>query len=65
MPDITLCTNRDCQLATHCYRFMAVPNLEYQSYSKFTPVMLGDRLTCSLFIELNKNQNEPKSSKTT
>lgn len=31
MPDISMCKNYKCSLATHCYRYMAKPD-PYQTY---------------------------------
>jgi hypothetical protein len=35
MPDITMCLNKGCKKAKKCYRFMAEPEPNYQSYSHF------------------------------
>ena len=31
MPDISMCNNCKCAIATHCYRYMAKPDM-WQSY---------------------------------
>lgn len=35
MPDITMCTNMKCPLASECYRARAKPSEEWQAYSCF------------------------------
>ena len=35
MPDITMCTNKDCVIRGKCYRYRAVSEKFYQSYSFF------------------------------
>lgn len=37
MPDITMCANKKCKLRRNCYRFMAIPDNNYQSYAGFVP----------------------------
>lgn len=37
MPDITMCANNECPLRSHCYRYLAVPDECWQSYSYFIP----------------------------
>lgn len=32
MPDITMCSNEECELRIDCFRFMALPNPWRQSY---------------------------------
>ncbi len=34
MPDITMCTNSNCRLRKHCYRYRAIP-ADYQSWGTF------------------------------
>ena len=34
MPDITMCTGKDCEKKKDCYRYMAPPS-KYQSMSDF------------------------------
>ena len=34
MPDITMCSNKNCYVKHKCYRSQAIPNL-YQSYANF------------------------------
>lgn len=38
MPDITMCINKECPLRMKCYRFTAVPTLDWQSYAEYKPV---------------------------
>lgn len=49
MPDITLCTNKECQFAMICERFLAAPSIA-QYYALFEPV--GNE--CEYFIELKE-----------
>jgi hypothetical protein len=56
MPDITLCTNHQCDRRKDCYRYMAEPCSKWQGYScfgalnydrpcpYFTKIMPGDTL---------------------
>ena len=45
MPDITMCTNKDCYKKEDCYRFMANPSKK-QSYSYFLPIQ-----DCFIYID--------------
>lgn len=43
MPDITMCTNKDCELSDTCYRVQAEPS-KMQSYSSYENICTeGDR----------------------
>lgn len=58
MPDITMCTNKDCQLSKDCYRFNAVPS-GFQSYQKFNPFPDEEgKIICDFFIEPKVIENE-------
>ena len=46
MPDIAMCTKRDCPNSQRCYRFMATPS-QRQSYLVPTPLPDG---SCTDFI---------------
>lgn len=35
MPDISMCSDKDCPSAECCYRFMATPSPFLQAYGKF------------------------------
>lgn len=37
MPDMTMCSNRSCEKRASCLRYLAVPDMAYQSYSLFLP----------------------------
>lgn len=37
MVDVTLCMNNHCPLRDKCYRYRAIPDKYWQSYSKFEP----------------------------
>jgi hypothetical protein len=56
MPDITMCTNKDCPLSFSCYRFNAEPNY-MQSYQKFEPQIdeILDEVECDDYIKLRTN----------
>lgn len=43
MADISMCLNDSCRLKESCYRFQAVPNLRWQSYSGFQADGLDDK----------------------
>lgn len=58
MPDISMCTNKECPLSNDCFRFMAEPNPYRQSYNRFEPKVNEEtkKLECEHFILLiNKN----------
>ena len=38
MPDISMCMNSDCPRRYTCYRYRAIPNKKWQSYSNFRPI---------------------------
>lgn len=42
MADITLCTNKTCQLRGTCKRYLQVPDPHWQSYADFKPDGNGD-----------------------
>jgi hypothetical protein len=48
MPDLTLCTNEDCNINYMCYRFKAKPSEYVQSYIRFEPQ--DDH--CEFFIQI-------------
>ena len=35
MSDITMCVNKMCPLKSNCYRYMAMPDEYWQSYTNF------------------------------
>jgi hypothetical protein len=35
MPDITMCTNTNCNKRVTCFRYLAVPKPHNQSFAKF------------------------------
>jgi hypothetical protein len=49
MPDISMCSNKDCPLANRCYRSIAIPNPNWQSYAEF------DQVYCEYFIDVRGN----------
>ena len=53
MPDITMCTNNDCEMSYSCWRFNCPPREHGQSYASFEPKVDTelDEVECDLFIE--------------
>ncbi len=49
MPDISMCSNKQCPLANRCYRGIAIPNPYRQSYTEF------DHIGCEYFIDVKGN----------
>ncbi len=60
MPDISLCTSESCTLKETCYRYKAIPNHYYQSYSNFMQKPDG---TCENYLDLDKQVNGDKPIK--
>ena len=59
MPDITLCTNEDCNINYMCYRFKAKPSEYVQSYIRFEPTNFADGdAYCEEFIYINDNSKQ-------
>lgn len=53
MPDISMCCNRDCPLRAPCYRYRAVPNPDWQAYTRFEPKGVSpDRVDCEWFASV-------------
>lgn len=42
MPDISMCQNEGCPLRDTCWRFLAPPNGERQTYGGFAPEIADD-----------------------
>ena len=38
MPDITMCDNDRCPMRNNCYRFIAVPTPNWQSFAHYEPI---------------------------
>ncbi len=51
MPDIAMCKNETCPLKNECYRFIAIPDEHWQSYTLFDGKDTG---RCFLPIEGRK-----------
>lgn len=49
MPDITMCANDECPLASQCYRHEAEPNEYKQSYAVFEPITICFTVYCHHF----------------
>ena len=57
MKDICMCTG-DCPISEYCYRYMAEPNPQGQSYSNLEDVCLPNNY--SEFIYYKKNERKHK-----
>ena len=58
MPDITMCTNRECPQADNGWRFGCPPSQHLQSYCRFEPEQDDeDDFKCSNKIEYPNYQN--------
>lgn len=55
MPDISMCSNTECELKNECYRFKAKPNPYRQAYADFP----GGK-NCIYFWKINKKEKEKK-----
>lgn len=56
MPDITMCTNKDCVYSLVCERFMAIPN-KLQSYQRFEPKLNEQKkIDCDFYIPIYKSE---------
>ena len=58
MPDITMCTNEDCQLSYSCWRFNCPPSQYQQSYLRFEPKIdeVLDEIDCKMYLETPNNE---------
>ena len=52
MPDFSMCLNKDCPIKEKCYRFMARPDHQYQSYTSFNYNEEG----CHFFYEIEEGK---------
>lgn len=53
MPDITKCTNEDCCMNEHCYRYTCEPKEFHQAYCLFEPeIDHKDDFECAFFEEI-------------
>jgi hypothetical protein len=57
MPDISLCTQKECPKSSECYRFRAIPNEYWQSY--FAPKFGENGCEYFIAIELGDRVKEP------
>jgi hypothetical protein len=59
MPDITMCCNCDCPIRSKCYRYLAKPNQDRQSFAFFEPTEITDYLTkCDMFWQLEPARHD-------
>lgn len=49
MADISMCKGDKCPLTASCLRFNAIPNMEYQAFSKFVYDQIKKQ--CDYYIE--------------
>lgn len=57
MPDITMCKGTKCPISNSCYRFLAKPTNEYQSYFTEVPYDLKTN-KCVYYWKLNGLQTD-------
>ena len=58
MPDIKICTGRDCPLKETCHRYKAIPSEILQSYFEVPPIVLdfdGTKVECKYYWKENKD----------
>jgi len=55
MPDITMCSGNNCELANTCYRYKAERTPRYQSYFCETPIKDGK---CDYYWQFCSNCNQ-------
>lgn len=53
MSDISMCTNKDCDKSSSCYRFLAIPRQGYQSYIDFKTICHAPEY--KFYIEMENN----------
>lgn len=53
MPDISMCSNKECPLREGCYRFLATPSEYWQSYCRFEPNKSGE---CTMYWPVNNRR---------
>jgi hypothetical protein len=53
MADISKCSGANCPLKKTCYRYTAISNEYYQSYSEWFPAKVKNKWTCDGY-ESNK-----------
>lgn len=64
MPDICMCTG-NCPISDYCYRYTAIPNRYWQSYSCLEEVCLSNEENkYSEFIPDNKRIKEDEENST-
>lgn len=56
MPDITMCVNKQCPLGDECYRFMAQPKPQNQSFAFFHSYLDEEDIQwkCNHFIPIKE-----------
>jgi hypothetical protein len=54
MTDISMCQSKDCPKNKDCYRYMALANEQYQSYSDFEVICYNDEFKWFYPIEHRK-----------
>ena len=51
MPDISMCSNMKCEKRNTCYRFLATPTPNWQTYGVFKP---DDKGECEYYWEVRE-----------
>ena len=54
MADIAMCRGRGCASKQSCYRFRALSDGEYQSYSDFDRSPIAERADCAYFWPVDR-----------
>jgi hypothetical protein len=54
MADITMCVNKLCPNASHCYRVTAVPDRFAQSMALFEYTKIDKKVVCDNYIDKGK-----------
>ena len=64
MANIAMCANESCPLKLSCYRYMAKPDQEWQSYARFEwKKDENGVIHCPAFWKLNTEQHDTKTKR--
>lgn len=61
MADITMCQNNICPIRQNCYRYRAIPNEKWQSYSNFS--FDNEKSECEHFFKITPHHKLSLNSK--
>lgn len=56
MPDLTMCRGKGCPSLHKCYRCIAAPNPQYQSYADFD-IVRGENGICKYFWDVSQDDD--------